>query len=374
MTGSRIRRGGLASTVAALVVGAGLVTTGVGGGTAVQARQPAPVVTTFECLGIPQEFVVPPGVTTINTTVKGAAGGGSNGGFQGLVSGTLRVTPGDILTITVGCRESVSTRTSHGGGYGWAKGGDGGPGAFGTGADSGGGASGINLGTIILVVAGGGGGGGAASLSAGGAGGDGGATDGSQGSGPFGGGAGGLLGGSSTPAGGTDFLGGTGAGGGGGGGFPNGGGAGSSCGITCGGGGGGGGRSYYDGNFFTLGTIGIGEPALNGSVEFRYTGPGRVAVDLPVHGRDRDVHRHPRRHRGAGDGHRWQRLVQAPGGIHQHVHQARAGRWRGGSHPDLRRPGHRHRCRVRRATRPVGRRRHRSQPGWCRRFRAPQRR
>ena len=144
---------------------------------------------------------------------------------------------------------------------------------FGTGADSGGGASGINLGTTILVVAGGGGGGGAASLSAGGAGGDGGATDGSQGGGPFGGGAGGLLGGSSTPAGGTDFLGGTGAGGGGGGGFPNGGGAGSSCGITCGGGGGGGGRSYYDGNFFTLGTIGIGEPALNGSVEFRYTGP-----------------------------------------------------------------------------------------------------
>ena len=149
------RRG--AGSVLALATATVSITVGFIGseaGSAVAQQQPT-VLTTFECLGIPQEFVVPTGVTTISMFMAGASGGGSTGGGGGSIAGTMNVTPGNVLTVTVGCRESTRTETTHGGGYGWASGGNGVDGPFQTGGNSGGGASGINLGSIILAVGGG---------------------------------------------------------------------------------------------------------------------------------------------------------------------------------------------------------------------------
>jgi hypothetical protein len=112
----------------------------------------------YSCLGRPEPFSVPPGVTQLTIEAEGAAGANSSGmaGRGGTVRGTLPVTPGDLLTIEVGYRN----------GYGHIPGGAGGSSA----SESGGhgdGATGIRnafevvrVPGLLLVAAGGGGGGG----------------------------------------------------------------------------------------------------------------------------------------------------------------------------------------------------------------------
>src|SRR3954470_9338188 len=65
-------------------------------------------MTTFGCLGVPQDFVVPKGVTSIYASVTGASGAGDRGGKGVQVVSTITVRPGELLSVTVGCRESAS--------------------------------------------------------------------------------------------------------------------------------------------------------------------------------------------------------------------------------------------------------------------------
>ncbi len=135
---------------------------------------------TYGYTGGSQTYTVPIGVTSINVTLYGGAGGcgsstsGCNiaGGLGGETTGTLSVTPGEVLNVIVGGGGSGG-----GGGYsasgGYGGGGAGGMGGTGSGGGGGGGgASQILNGTQELAVgAGGGGGGGTASGSYGQAGG-----------------------------------------------------------------------------------------------------------------------------------------------------------------------------------------------------------
>ncbi|MFF4189834.1 hypothetical protein [Nonomuraea sp. NPDC001831] len=249
--------------------------------TAAQAAQGSQ---TFSYTGAPQTFTVPEGVCELVVDAFGAAGGtavyGSPGGRGGEVSGTVRVNPGDQLTIDVGgagTGGNLDTGEPAAGGYG----GGGRPGGYredlmpgnGTNGGGGGGATTISLGTQPLVIAGGGGGG-AGSFAGGteGRGGDGGqnGTDGATPNEPGagGGGASGGNGGAGGPGGqpvtdsdlpglpGGDAQGRSGgngavnladphmgSGGGGGGGAQGGGAGGSSSGSSLYGGGGGGGSS-----------------------------------------------------------------------------------------------------------------------------------
>src|SRR5918999_3422734 len=141
MAGAPISRRAVGGAVVALVAGAMFVTINVAVGASASAQQPASVRTTFECLGIPQDFVVPPGVSTIDVLMAGASGIGDTGGGGGGISGPLNVTPGDVLTVTVGCRDvpdRAGTRPSLIGGYGWA------PGGIRSGGPRGGGGSGLH--------------------------------------------------------------------------------------------------------------------------------------------------------------------------------------------------------------------------------------
>jgi hypothetical protein len=107
--------------------------------------------TPFTYTGSDQTFVVPPTVYTLQVTLSGAGGetatDGSNqgdGGAGGYVTGTLPVSPGELLTVVVG------GKTGYGGG-----------GAAGAaGAGRGGGRTAIRRGGVDIVTAGGGGGGG----------------------------------------------------------------------------------------------------------------------------------------------------------------------------------------------------------------------
>lgn len=135
-----------------------------------------------------QYYQVPPCVYSIRIEAWGGSGadGASNsgagsiggvGGAGGYASGTLAVTPGEILTVVVGGAASGSTGGYNGGGNG---------GSTGTSpAGGGGGASNVIYLANDIVIAGGGGGGGAAgcesALVAGGAGGIGGNGPGSNG-------------------------------------------------------------------------------------------------------------------------------------------------------------------------------------------------
>src|SRR5881392_498865 len=78
---------------------------------AAQATAPSIVTVPFGYTGSTTTWTVPAGVTSINLTVIGAQGGQGGrdstpspnpGGYQGIVSGTLTVTPGQVLTIGVG--------------------------------------------------------------------------------------------------------------------------------------------------------------------------------------------------------------------------------------------------------------------------------
>lgn len=217
---------------------------------------------TFNHTGSAQTWTVPACVSSIHVVLRGAKGGGANGGNGATVSTTLAVTPGQVLQINVGGTGMCPGSAFNGGGIG----------ANASGASNaacgGGGASDIRIAPFALanriVVAAGGGGMGGGSTDA--TGGVGGCASGTAGGSPYGiGGYGGTqtAGGMGGPpwissgnygVAGTLGNGGAGAidpcynlgpGGGGGGGLYGGGGGGSDCfsSTPLGGGGGGGGSS-----------------------------------------------------------------------------------------------------------------------------------
>lgn len=215
----------------------------------------------FNYTGAVQNFIVPPGVTSITIQAFGAQGGSGQGsvagGNGGSVTATISVTPGQTLYIYVGGRgtdASIGTGGGTGGAGGFNGGGAGGDASEG-GGGGGGGASDVRQGVDDLghrvVVAGGGGGGGGY----GGNGGKGGNTVGQtgfNGSGSTAGGGGSGSGGTGGSIGGDDGqegiggdggVSGDGGGGGGGGGYYGGGGGGSGD----SGAGGGGGSSFVIG-------------------------------------------------------------------------------------------------------------------------------
>jgi gliding motility-associated-like protein len=217
----------------------------------------------FNYTGTTQTWVVPPCVTSISITAAGGDGGGSAGGNGAVVTGTVNVTPGQTLQISVGGSGSTGAGSGGFGGGGTGRGANSGANASG----GGGGATSISVSPFALanriVVAGGGGGmGGGTTDAAGGAGGcgtgttgvasfGGGGTGGTQFSGGTGGnpwgsgnnGASGSLG--IGAAGATDNCNNNSPGGGGGGGYYGGGSGGADCYAIApyGGGGGGGGSS-----------------------------------------------------------------------------------------------------------------------------------
>ena len=87
---------------------------------------PAPTVTDIGYTGGSQSFTVPAGVTSIAVNIDGASGGtGTYAGLGGQVTGTISVTPGEVLTIIVGGDNGYG-----GGGAGGGSGGSGGGGTF----------------------------------------------------------------------------------------------------------------------------------------------------------------------------------------------------------------------------------------------------
>jgi Glycine rich protein len=231
-------------------------------------------------------YIVPIGVTQLSITAVGAAGGpwcaNGGGGRGALVSGSVPVSPGEQLTVSVGGVGATCAATNAGG--------VGGGGSSDTFAGGGGGASGVSAGPGAatpgseLVVAGGGGGAGAG----GGAGGDAGAAGvpavigtAAQPGSETAGGAGGIdLGGFNGTgangafglggAGGSGVLSGTGGGGGGGGYYGGGGGAG---GLPPAGGGAGGSSYLAPEATMTTGPTATSDPASVAITEV----PGPVA-------------------------------------------------------------------------------------------------
>jgi len=132
-----------------------------------------------------QSLTVPAGVTSINFQIIGGGGGGGGsddfagypGYDAGIVTGTIAVTPGDVLKFSAGGGGGGGRSNVSGGGHGASPAGAGGVGYYtgGTGGKpgtrntsgaggGGGGASVIRLNDIVKVVAGGGGGGGGGGL------------------------------------------------------------------------------------------------------------------------------------------------------------------------------------------------------------------
>ena len=188
-----------------------------------------------------QNWTVPPGITEISAVVVGGGGGGgggetgrnegvTGGAGGGLAYGTFAVTPGEVLTVTVGA-----------GGTAGPAGGNGGTG----------GSSSIARGATVLLSGGGGGGGQNRSTATvtGGA---------STGTARTAGGAGGNSGGNSTD---------TGSGGGGAGGYSAAGGAGGTtgAGASSTGGGGGGGGATNSGQGYGGGGVGVLGAGANGT-------------------------------------------------------------------------------------------------------------
>ena len=252
---------------------------------------------TFNFTGNVQSWTVPPCVTSITITAAGAKGGGGAAGGNGaIVTGTLAVTPGQVLQIRVGGTGSC-TGTCAGGYNG---GGNGDPGSWNS--CGGGGASDVRIapyGIANRIIVGSGGGGRAGGTPTTSAGGAGGCATGTAGIGSFGGaGAGGTqtnggAGGFPYAAPGTNGQagslgqGGNGgidnctssaSGGGGGGGLYGGGGGGPDCislTSSIGGGGGGGGSSLIPpGGTCSAGT----NSGPNGYVTINYTVGGAPAT------------------------------------------------------------------------------------------------
>jgi hypothetical protein len=237
----------------------------------------------FTYSGAQQTFTVPAGVTSLDAALLGADAGGA--GLGGRATGTVAVTPGQTLTVTVGQLAGPF--------------GGGGPGAgvpagcsqlCGT---DGGGMSALwngapNVAANALLIAGGGGGRGGGN----GPGGDGGGLTGGTGAGGAGGGtqsAGGAGSNAICAPGtsGTHFQGGAGAGstngGGGGGGGWYGGGGGYCAPVNTAAGSGGGGSSYISGPGVTNGatTAGANAPNASGLVTLQFNVP---VVDTPLIG------------------------------------------------------------------------------------------
>ncbi|HEX4220010.1 MAG TPA: Ig-like domain-containing protein [Acidimicrobiales bacterium] len=208
----------------------------------------------FSCTGATQRWTVPAGVPMVNLDLQGASGGQGMfaiPGRGGRAQVTLRVTPGQVLNVNVGCRGGAPTGSGTGGTGGFNGGGAGGQGLGHNGGGSGGGgATDIRIGgtgpTDRVAVAGGGGGGGGPGISGSHkarAGGGGGGAAGEPGQGGQGGGQGGGGGTQTGPgAGGIPYGGHAGNG-------PLGGagGNGTDHGAGAGDGGGGGGGGYFGG-------------------------------------------------------------------------------------------------------------------------------
>lgn len=215
--------------------------------------------------GAPENWVVPPCVTSIDIVIAGAEGGGiggTDGGNGATVTATIPVNPGDVIEIIVGGQGTCPAAGYNGGGAGFAST----NGNTNYNSCGGGGSTDISINGIIVAVASGGGGAGGGSVTTNN-GGNGGCATGTAGVNTFGaGGTGGTLasGGNGgapwagTPPGGQNGSlgqGGNGglwqtaSGGGGGGGYYGGGGGGNDgcCTGANGGGGGGGGSSLTPG-------------------------------------------------------------------------------------------------------------------------------
>jgi hypothetical protein len=127
-----------------------------------------------------QTWIVPTGITSINVNLTGGGGGAGGGdssgrGYAGAagdrVTGTLAVTPGDVLTIYVGGGGGggLSAQANRGAGVGGGTeifaggngGNAGGRGSSGSGGGGGGASAIAKNGSAVMVAAGGGGGGGA---------------------------------------------------------------------------------------------------------------------------------------------------------------------------------------------------------------------
>lgn len=115
------------------------------------------------------QVTVPAGVASVSVTATGGGGGKNaalgNGGSGAMVSATLAVTPGTVLTIYAGSGGGAGLGGSGNvGGAGYGAGGNGGPfwgDGFGGGyGGGGGGSSALLVGGAVAIVAGGGGGGG----------------------------------------------------------------------------------------------------------------------------------------------------------------------------------------------------------------------
>ncbi|MCU0435071.1 MAG: T9SS type A sorting domain-containing protein [Bacteroidia bacterium] len=287
---------------------------------------PAMLVDSLTFTGALQTYTVPCGVTNIIIDAYGAQGGngavggnssaGGAGGRGGYASGTLSVTPGQVLFITVGGQGTAPSGGFNGGGNGGNQNSGGGGGATDVRVNS------SNVADRVLVAGGGGGGGRGGCEQAivnGGNGGNGGGGNGANGvdaptsngvaGGGFGGngangggagiGCGGFLGQPGITS--INEIGGNGGngqtcccfnaasipgGGGGGGGYlGGGGGGGGSAGTTgCsgndkGGGGGGAGGSNYNAGMTSAGTMTAGVRTGNGAVYIYYSDP---TPTLPV--------------------------------------------------------------------------------------------
>ncbi len=215
------------------------------------------VTTTYPFTGSTASYTVPPCVSSITVTVAGADGGGPSGGNGAVITATIPVNPGDVLTMNAGGSGGLGAGGYGGGGIGYATA----AGAATLGSYGGGGSSSLFLnGTPVIIAAGGGGTGGGTVGIGGGGGGcatgiDGLSTYGAGGTGgsQVAGGAGGTPWAGTPPGGSPGSLGQGGqggfwfdaSGGGGGGGYYGGGGGGNDgcCTGANGGGGGGGGSS-----------------------------------------------------------------------------------------------------------------------------------
>lgn len=147
---------------------------------------PTTVTRTYSYTGSTDAFTVPSGITHLTVTIIGAEGGNGGadatpapppGGYRGVVTGTLAVTPGQVLTVAVGSHGgtgassvNAGTPAARGGsnplgGYAGGNGGlAGSRGSSGQGG-AGGGASVLRIGSADAVAAGGGGSGGSGQYS-----------------------------------------------------------------------------------------------------------------------------------------------------------------------------------------------------------------
>jgi hypothetical protein len=153
------------------------------GGVAMQVARVAAsavVTTTYSYTGSTETFTVPAGVTSMTVTIKGGQGGigggdsqGSPtpGGYQGVVTGVIAVSPGDEVTVAVGGGGGTGTSSQgsapggFGGanplpGYDGASGGVAGPAGSSGGGGGSGAASVLQIGTAQIVAGGAGGNGG----------------------------------------------------------------------------------------------------------------------------------------------------------------------------------------------------------------------